>query len=192
VRCIGCYEWSWRFICPHCAKTLFQPTITMRKIGSLEVYSFYKYQHIAKYIKSKYSLIGYPTYRAFAQLTTKPFIQNFIQGLDKPIAIIGVDEEIRQGYSNVAILSHSMKTPLSIPLHRQLIAQTKVNYAGKSLDYRLSNPRNFLYRGKGGVDAILIDDTITTGATLHEAYLTLKKHNVNVLFALTLSDAKEE
>jgi len=116
-------------------------------------------------------------------------MQSFAQSLQEPIYIIGIDEKIRYGYSHVSILAHSMKTPLSIPLHHKLIAQNSVNYAGKSLDYRLNNPRDFRYTGKENIDAILVDDTITTGVTLQEAYITLQQHNVNVLFALTLSDS---
>jgi len=192
MRCISCHRLSWRFICDICATTILQPSISKRKIGTLEVYSFYKYQHISKYITAKYSLLGFRIYRAFGRITTKPFMQNFTQTLDNPIYIIGIDEKVRYGYSNVAILTHSMKTQHTLPLHHTLIAQNPVNYAGKTLDFRLNNPRNFRYRGKEGIDAILVDDTITTGVTLQEAYITLKEHNVNVLFALTLSDAKEE
>jgi competence protein ComFC len=137
-------------------------------------------------------MMGYRIYKAFANMTVKPFMHEFINGVEKPIYIIGIDETIKQGYSNVAILTHAMKTPLSIPLHHSLIAQNRVNYAGKSLQFRLDNPRDFKYKGKEGIDAILVDDTITTGVTLQEAYSTLQQHNVNVLFALTLSDAKVE
>jgi len=192
VRCISCHRLSYSTICELCATTILHPSISMRKIGSLEVYSFYNYHNISKYIISKYTMQGYLVYRAFAKITIKPFIKNFIKGLDSPIYIIGIDEEPKHGYSNVAVLTHSMYTPLSIPLHYKLIAQNKVNYAGKSLEYRLNNPRDFRYCGKEGIEAILVDDTITTGITLQEAYSTLQKHDVKVLFALTLSDAKIE
>jgi len=59
------------------------------------------------------------------------------------------------------------------------------------LDFRLENSRDFRYSGKSDIEAILVDDTITTGITLQEAYILLEKYNVNVLFALTLADAKE-
>ena len=44
---------------------------------------------------------------------------------------------------------------------------------------------------KENIDVILIDDIVTTGSTLEEAHDALKKHDVNVLFALVLADAKE-
>jgi len=80
---------------------------------------------------------------------------------------------------------------MSIPQHASLMAQNRVHYAGKPLQYRLDNPRDFRYTGRSGVDVILVDDIITTGITLQEAQQVLLSHDVNVLFALTLADAKE-
>jgi competence protein ComFC len=66
-----------------------------------------------------------------------------------------------------------------------------VNYSGKSLQYRLEHPRDFVYTGKSGIDVILVDDIVTTGITLQEAQKVLMEHDVNVLFALTLADVEE-
>jgi competence protein ComFC len=55
----------------------------------------------------------------------------------------------------------------------------------------LDNPRDFKYTFKKNINAILIDDIVTTGTTLCEAYSILKKNNINVLFALTLADARQ-
>ena len=108
----------------------------------------------------------------------------------KPVAIIGIDETIRNGYSHVAAMTRQMKTKLSTPLYASLLSRNSVNYAGKTLQYRLDHPRDFYYRGPSGIDAILVDDIITTGITLQEAQGILKHHNINVLFALTLADAR--
>ncbi len=121
----------------------------------------------------------------------RPFILNFTLEDDSPLAIIGIDETVKNGYSHVACLTHSMKTAVSTPFHASLLSQNSVRYAGKTLQYRLDHPRNFRYSGTEGVDAILIDDIITTGITLQEAQITLQEHDVNVLFALTLADARE-
>jgi competence protein ComFC len=66
-----------------------------------------------------------------------------------------------------------------------------VNYSGKTLQFRLDHPRDFLYTGKSNTDVILVDDIITTGITLQEAQKVLMDHGVNVLFALTLADVEE-
>ncbi|TET87658.1 MAG: ComF family protein, partial [Sulfurovum sp.] len=95
------------------------------------------------------------------------------------------------GYAHVALLTRAMKTKYSKPLHASLMARNRVNYSGKTLQYRLENPRDFVYKGVSDIDVILIDDIITTGITLQEAQKVLTEHGVNVLFALTLADVEE-
>ncbi len=72
-----------------------------------------------------------------------------------------------------------------------LHASSDVKYAGKSLEFRLNNPRNFKYTGPKNIDVVLVDDIVTTGSTLKEAKEVLKNHNVNVLFSLVLADLRE-
>jgi competence protein ComFC len=71
------------------------------------------------------------------------------------------------------------------------MAQNRVNYSGKSLQFRLEHPRDFRYSGKTSIDAILVDDIVTTGITLQEAQKVLTSAGVNVLFALVLADVEE-
>ncbi len=104
---------------------------------------------------------------------------------------MGIDEYVKSGYAHVALLTRAMKTKTSIPKHSALMARNRVNYSGKSLQFRLQNPREFVYKGKENIDAILVDDIITTGITLQEAQKVLMAHGVNVLFALTLADVQE-
>jgi competence protein ComFC len=83
-------------------------------------------------------------------------------------------------------LARHLNSPCIKPLYNTLKASNIVKYAGKDLEFRQKNPRKFVYKGASNIDVILIDDLITTGATILEAKKVLKKHNVNVLFALTL------
>jgi competence protein ComFC len=121
----------------------------------------------------------------------KPFIEEFVENAEGDIYIVGVDEYVKSGYAHVALLTHAMHTKTSKPLHASLMAQNRVDYAGKNLQFRLENPRNFKYTGKKNIDVILVDDIITTGITLQEAQKVLIQHDVNVLFALTLADVEE-
>jgi len=190
MRCLSCENLSFNAICKRCKSTLFTPDIKHRVLGSLDVYSFYSYHDIEDFIQSKYYPVGYRVYRELAKITTKEFIKEFTQSLTDKIYIVGVDEHVKYGYSSVSILMRSMKTKYSVPIYGKLIAQNRVNYAGKNLEFRLSNPRNFKYYGKSNITVILVDDIITTGTTLQEAYNVLISHNVTVLFALTLSDVE--
>ena len=190
MRCFSCHSFSLKTICSDCRDRFFVPTISKRKVGSLEVISFYRYSTIESLLLHKHKPEGYRIFRDLAQVTMKPFIENFMREEPKPVAIIGIDETIRNGYSHVAAMTRQMKTKLSTPLYASLLSRNSVNYAGKTLQYRLDHPRDFYYRGPSGIDAILVDDIITTGITLQEAQGTLKRYDVNVLFALTLADAR--
>lgn len=190
MRCFSCHSFSFKTVCAKCRKRLIVPKIRKRTVGSLDVYSFYTYSTIESLLLHKHKPEGYRIFRDLAEATLKPFIENFVREDPEPVAIIGIDETIKSGYSHVACMTQRMKTHLSTPIHASLLSQNSVKYAGKTLQYRLDHPRDFRYRGPRGIDVVLVDDIITTGITLQEAQGVLKQHDVNVLFALTLADAR--
>lgn len=191
MRCLSCQKISFRTFCKECQKSILKPNITKRVIGTLDVYSFYKYSSIEPILLTKHTALGYRVFSAIADITFKPFINEFILNDSRKVYIVGIDEKVKNGYSHVALLTNSMKSKFSKVLHASLISSNNTTYSGKTLQFRLENPRNFTYRGKKDIDAILIDDIITTGTTLQEAQKVLEENGVNVLFALTLADAKE-
>ena len=191
MRCYSCSKLSIAIICEICMKQLFKTTIGTRTIGTLDVISFYKYSALESLLLTKHTPEGYRIYKALANITMKPFISEFIESDDRDVYIVGVDEYVKSGYSHVSLLTRAMKTKHSIPLHSSLMAQNRVTYAGKDLQFRLDNPRNFVYTGRKNIDVILVDDIITTGITLQEAQKILIQNGVNVLFALTLADVEE-
>jgi competence protein ComFC len=188
---MSCQCLSLRTFCKNCETNLLTPSIVKRTIGTLDVYSFYKYSTIENLLLTKHTPQGYRIFKALANITLKPFIDKFIAADPREIYIIGIDEKVKNGYSHTSLLTHSMKNMKAKILHSSLMAQNRVSYAGKTLQYRIENPRNFIYKGKSKIEAILVDDIITTGITLQEAQNVLLSHGVNVLFALTLADAKE-
>ena len=191
MRCLSCHRFSWRVICSDCHARLFIPTTTKRKVGTLEVVSLFKYKNIEPFLLTKHTPSGYRLYRYFSKQFFKPLLDDFASHIDTPVTLIAIDERVQSGYSHTALLSHYAKSPKIALAHATLLAQNSVSYAGKSLEYRLNNPRDFHYTGKAGIEVILIDDIITTGVTLQEAQQELQRHGVEVLFALTLADARD-
>ncbi len=157
----------------------------------MDVISFYRYSTIESLLHTKHKLEGHRIYKALAEMTMKPFIEEFSENNDGDVYIVGVDEHVKSGYAHVALLTKAMKRKNSIPQYASLLATKRVNYSGKSLQFRIDNPREFVYTGIEDVHAILVDDIITTGITLQEAQKVLMQHGVNVLFALTLADVEE-
>jgi len=157
----------------------------------LDVYSFYKYQNIEDLLLTKHTPQGFKLYKALAKVSFRPFMKKFIQEDSRTIYIVGIDENVQSGYAHVALLTHEMKMKNVKVQHAKLIARNKINYSGKTLQFRLENPRDFEYRGKKGVEVILVDDIVTTGTTLKEAAWVLEQNGVEVLFALTLAGVEQ-
>jgi len=188
MRCFSCAKLSWSIICDNCQKNFFVPTIKIRKIGTLDVISFYRYTTLEPLLLTKHKPEGYRIYRYLGKMLFRPFAQEFVKYDKSTIHVVGIDEYIKNGYSHIACLTHAMKIKGIEVQYASLMAQNRVSYAGKLLQFRLQNPRNFYYSGKKEVNAILVDDIITTGLTIKEAHKTLASYDVNVLFALTLAD----
>ena len=165
------------------------PSVSQRILSSgLEVFSFYKYSDISKFLKLKHTYHGFEIYKILAKNSIERFFKEF--KTQSIIYTIPIDDKVVYDYSHTAILAKFSKTKNILPLYNSLRAKNSVNYSNQTLDFRLKNPRDFEYRFRQNIDAILIDDIITTGTTLNEAYNKLKTHKVNTLFALTLADAK--
>ncbi len=178
-KCILCGKYSISFICKNCKKTL-RPSFIKKD----DVISFYKYEDIEYLIKFKYEKFGNFIFKEFS-FAFYLFSKNFSNKLN----IIPIDDKTDKGYSHTAILANAMKKDKK--LYSTLHSKNRVKYAGKSLEYRLNNPRNFEYRGPENIDVILIDDIVTTKITINEAKKVLKTRNVNVLFSLVLADLRD-
>jgi len=166
------------------------PRPSRRKIGTMEVVSLFAYDEIRDFILTKHTPIGYRVYRYFAKKHIGDFLEScsdIIKG-DRAY-IVGVDEYVKGGYSHIAVLSRYGASGAFKPLNAKLIARNRVDYAGKTIEFRIENPRDFEYTGPSGIDVVLLDDIVTTGLTLQEAGSVVRGHGVNVLFALTLADA---
>jgi competence protein ComFC len=191
MRCLSCQKWSLSAICETCHRNLLQPTVSTRRIGSLDVVSLFRYRNIEPFLLSKHTPSGYRIYRYFGRRHIAPFLEAFAEGLEEPVRLVAVDENVRSGYAHTALLAHAAHFVNLRPMHGVLRARNPVSYAGRSLRFRLENPRDFIYRGPTGISVILLDDIVTTGTTLSEARQLLASHGVEVLFALTLADARE-
>jgi competence protein ComFC len=183
MRCILCKNFSILHICKSCQEIFLVPSIVKKElIKGFYVISFYKYEEIDELIKTKHSYLGAYIFKIIANNSLRLFAKEFKQ---KAFAV-PIDDRIIDGYSHTAILANSLKSKFIKPVFNSLLATNRVKYAGMSLEFRLKNPRNFIYNGKKG-DIILVDDIVTTGTTLKEAYTKTKKEGANPLFALTLA-----
>lgn len=190
MRCLLCQNLSVKLICKSCDKKLVISPKKRRSYDDFVVYSFFDYQDIEYLLRSKYSLIGSRIYKILAR---KAFLYFRDEVGDLPDSLnifsIGIDDRVKKYYSHCGVIIKEFDSIFN-PLFGTLIANNNICYAGKSLAYRESNKKDFVYSGKGNINVVLFDDVITTGLSIKEAREVLRKSGVNVLFALTLSDAR--
>jgi len=149
------------------------------------VLSFYEYDDISELIKYKYNRFGS---RVFWEIA-KP-LKEFAKNYKEKGVLIPIDDNIKKGYSHTAILAKSLESSFLHPQFGSLLAKNDVKYAGKSLEFRLKNKKDFYYTGKKNIKAILVDDIYTTGTTISEAKEVLAKSGVEVEFSIVLSKVR--
>ena len=188
MRCFVCNEISFATICHRCRRTLLVPSVSLRRVGTLRIYSLFSYATIEALLLTKHKSKGFRIYRAFGKYYLKPFLHDLQHRLAIPFYVVGIDEKIASGYSHIAQLTHCVHSRNIRVEHGVLTARNNVRYAGKSLAYRLEHPRDFRYTGEKE-NIVLVDDVVTTGTTLHEAAHRIEQSGGNVLFAVVLADA---
>lgn len=189
MRCLSCGNLSFSSICKSCRENLLEPTFNKRELEKgFFVYSFYPYEDIKEFINTKYEFYGDRVFNILAGLAFKKFADNF--EMDEKITAIPIDDHTRHEFSQTAILAKHLRSKYFKVKYNSLKAENKVKYAGRDLEFRRKNPRSFKYIGEKNLKVVLVDDLVTTGSTILEAKAVLETIGCEVLFALTLSDAK--
>ncbi len=190
MKCIICKQYSLKLICKRCQINFLQPKLLERTLpDGFKIYSFYHYSEIENLLKTKHTHIGASVYAILADIAFKRFSDAF--SFINPVYALPVDDHVKNGYSHTAILAYALKSKNINPIFASLRATNRMTYSGQTLEYRLQNPRVFHYSFKSNIDAILVDDIVTSTSTINEAKNILLKNAVTPLFALTLADARE-
>lgn len=184
-----CERFSLSHICSPCQESLLTPTLHKRKIlGSIPVYSFFPYHEIEPLLLSKHTDLGYYIYTILAKCSLGAFAREW--QYENRVASIGIDDHAESGYSHTAVLNRALKSSNITPHYGKLRATKGYKYAGKSVEERLMNPRQFSYKSFEENEVILVDDIVTTGTTLSEAAEVLHEQGKKVILCLTLTDAQ--
>ena len=187
--CLTCKNLSFQIICKDCQTKLLQPSFHKREIeDGFFNYSFYTLSELEDLISSKYYFHGDKVFNILAKLSFAKFAQNF--EFPSQVFAIPIDDHTRHDFSHTAILARHLKSQFITPKYNTLKATNIVKYAGKDLEFRQKNPRKFKVSNISSQITILCDDIITTGETIKQAKKALEKKNNEVLFSLTLADAK--
>lgn len=185
MKCLLCGNWNFKAIlCSCCVPKL---SLGVRLVDEISVYSFYAFSEIEFLMHYKYLPIGSRIFALLSQRASQYFLRHI--HFNNEAFGIGIDDCIDRGYSHTGVMLRAFKSSGIKPIYGALKAKNPVSYAGKSLQFRLSNPKSFQTKLRGR-RIILFDDVITTGTTLKEAKQCLQSQENEILFALTLCDAR--
>jgi len=191
MRCLMCENLSLTHICSHCQENFLKPSLYKRKLqNNIEVLSFYKYEDIKELLHTKHTDLGFYIYTILAKNSLKKFAETF--DIEVKVVSIAIDDNVKSGYSHTAILNKHLKSSVIKPLFNKLRAKNSISYSGESREFRMLHPRDFQLKNFKEDSVILVDDIITTGATLSQAVELLKRANKEVLFCLTLCDVQNK
>lgn len=189
MRCLACGAWSFPYLCRRCRSTLLRPSVRQRILpGGLRVFSFYDYEEIEPLLLSKYEPYGSFLFKTLADLSLRPFFRAYD---GEPVRLLPLDDDPARGFSHTALLARRAGSGKAKPLYHALRAGNKVRYAGQSIEFRRTNPREFRYSGPEGIHVVLVDDVVTTGTTLTEAARCLERKGTTPLFAVTLASVEK-
>lgn len=189
MRCQSCGVFSFTTFCKNCVRILSEHTPSKREVGDLSIYYFYKYSDIKHLILTKHHLNGLFVYKNLANLSFARFAKAYDFG--EEILAIPLDDSVSSGYSHTAILANALKSKNITPSFNTIKATSKVKYSGKTLAFRKKNRRDFKLLKSVDKPVILVDDIITTGTTMEEAFKVCQKAGVRVLFGLVLADVRD-
>jgi competence protein ComFC len=185
-----CHRWAFRHICRECLQFL-EPTVTKRKLlGNIPVYSFYRYDEIEPLLLTKHTDIGYYLYRILARQAFSMFTDSF--AYDGRLAVCGIDDRPQQGYAHTALLVKALNHSSMKQRYGRLQIEDHVSYSGKSMEFRLANPRKYKIASFPEEEVVLVDDIITTGLTLSSAVQALQRRGKQVPFCLALANAERK
>ncbi len=137
---------------------------------------------------TKHTDLGYHMYDILAKTAFASFAESFIY--EESVAVLGIDDHVRYGYSHTALLARRLKSRVLVPYYGKLRDVSGHHYSGKDFQYRLTHPRAFEFGNVPQEKVILVDDILTTGLTLTQAAEVVQEKRKEVLFCLTLADAK--
>lgn len=194
VSCAGC-KTDGRGLCSNCVLLLAPVGFRQRLVGGLEILSALRYEGPVRSVILEYKEHGRTD--VAAQLA-RPFAaviraatRRAERAGGRTVELVAVPPSRqafqRRGFDPVALLARHARSPLTA----RILARPAVRGSQKALDVEqraLNAAFSLRARGPlGGRKFLLIDDVVTSGATLREATRALEQEGAEVVGAATLA-----
>lgn len=153
------------------------PCVLRHNINGLEVFSFYTFDEIEEIVKKKYQNFGDRLLKELSRLCFVPFFENL--SLEVPTSLVPIDDRAKN-FSHTAVLASVIKAKNISVEYAKLRSTNNIKYAGKSLKYRQTHSKDFVFKPTKHRSIILLDDVFTTGETVKQARNTIETTPQNV------------
>lgn len=195
AKCVvcGCSK-SNGFLCKNCAKTItLLPGFAQTKIEGVDVYSALLYDDILKTLIQNYKFKNNLNIKnVLADLLFDYFNKNLKGAKFTVIPVPSHKNRVsKRGYNHINLVVKKFCAAANLPFRTNILFKTKDTHPHFDLNkkQRVKNIAGSFavkkenYRGE---NLLIVDDIITTGATLREVILEFKKEGVQNLVCLTL------
>ncbi len=187
IFCINCREEITDGLkCPHCPAELSFPVLTLG--------------YFVDPLKEIIHQFKYQGYHRLAENLALGLLNKYASVLEKgefdalvPIPLDSLREK-KRGFNQAALLADILSEKLQIPVEREFLTKARKTRDQTKLDLhrRAENMKGAFRPGLADMEGkriILIDDVITTGATLREAAAVLSAANAKPSLALVIAVA---
>ena len=173
--------------CPECEK---------RDHAFDRVYSVFEYGDIASSLY-RFKYLGRQEY---AEYYADCFVRHY-GGLPRDVCVdallpvpLHASRKRRRGYNQAEAFARALSVRTGVPVETGLVSRTKKTRPQKELDYygRLNNLKNAFIMSRNDVKyrcVALVDDIFTTGSTVDQIALLLKKQGVADVVVFTVASA---
>lgn len=199
-RCIGCFEVveSGQMFCESCRKA-FEKSLAVddRRIGEFYCLSLYRYTAVVRQsvwnIKYKHSLTVCRKAGMLLADAARQSVAYFSADLVVDVPMTKTEKK-RRGFNQSEILAQLVAKNLNLPFSPKGLVKVKETAPQKVLSAakRLRNMRGAFRADEkvvGGKRVLLIDDVVTTGATVRSAAEALMKAGAVDVFVLSFASA---
>jgi len=198
-HCAGCGELlplsADRLICGNCLKKLNQTGPSFENYRHCKIICSAKYEGVCKNLIIEFKFRASRTIaHTLAQIMADDLIKysgTFAPDLIVPVPLHPGRKQER-GFNQSELLSKNISKTLNIPCEKSFLKRTRNTPSQKALGKgeRIKNVEGaFKSQNAAGRNILLIDDVLTTGATMFECAKTLKQAGAKKVLAIAFAKA---